>query len=72
MVSAFPIRVSLADQFQKRLIDQCGGLQCVIDPLSLQVTRGLFMKLVINKRHQLFERFPVSALPFAEHCGYRA
>ena len=61
-----PVDVPLADQFEVGLADERGGLQRADPPFARHVARRDQVQLLVDERHQTFERLLAPASPFLQ------
>ena len=69
MCRVLPLDLTLIDQSQKGLMDQCGGLQAVIAPLAAQMAIGHLTQLAINLFGQLRRRCLGAAARLGQQLG---
>ena len=69
MCAVSPVDTSLIDQFQVGLMDQCGGLECMVRAFPLQLARGNAAQLGVDERRQSIERVPIAPGPGLEERG---
>jgi hypothetical protein len=61
-----PVDVTLIDEPEVDLVNQCGRLQRVADSLAPKLARRNGAQLRVDERQQLIECTAVAATPFAE------
>jgi hypothetical protein len=64
--AAFPINISLVNQFQISLVNQRGRLQSVVGSFASQVLSRLTVKLGVNERHQFVNSLMISVAPLSQ------
>lgn len=71
MGAVFPVNAAPAERPDVRLVDEGGGLQCVIAPLGTKEPSGDSLQLGIQLAHQLFGRSWITLANPRQHRGHR-
>jgi len=66
MGAVFPIDAGLIDQLEVGLVDEGGGLECVIGALAAHVGTGDAAEFVVDERQKLIGSAGLAVLEFAE------
>ena len=66
MGPVLPVDVALADQLEIGLTDEGGGLQRADAPFARHVTGRDQVQLLVDERHQAFERVRAPAAPLLQ------
>jgi hypothetical protein len=64
--AVLPVDAARVNEAKIRLIDQCGCLQRVSGALAAHALAGQPAQLLVNERHELFERRLIAAPPLEE------